>query len=68
MENRINKLKGYRVMIGKTQEELANYIGVSRETYINKESGRTKLSASEAVRLVEYFKSYGLGITVDELI
>ena len=67
MENRINKLKGYRVMIGKTQEEMAQVIGVTRETYINKENGKTKLTVNEAVAIVKLLKSCGIETDVEEL-
>lgn len=39
-------------MAGFSQEELAKKIGMHRTTYINKESGKTKLTNNEKVNIV----------------
>ena len=67
MAEKINKLKGYRAMIGKTQEEMAEAMGISKRTYQDKESGISSLTLSEAVRVVEILKKFGIDITADEL-
>lgn len=67
MPEKINKLKGYRVMIGKTQEEMAEAIGISKRAYQDKEAGVSSLTLSEAVRVIEIFKGFGINITAEEL-
>ena len=65
--DKLNKLKGYRAMIGKTQEEMAEAIGINKRTYQDKENGISSLTLNEAVRVVEILKKYGIEITADDL-
>ena len=53
----MNKLKGYRVMCGSTQEDFAKILGVSRLTYIHKENGvRTFSNQEQQILMVEIRK------------
>lgn len=36
----MNKIKGYRNMLGLTQEELGKKLGISKQSYYNKETGK----------------------------
>lgn len=36
----MRKIAGYRVMINKTQKELAEYLSISRQAYSDKERGK----------------------------
>lgn len=64
----INKVKGYRVMVGLTQEEMAERIGVSSRTYKTKENSNGLFTINELSRIKEVLKSAGINVTIDELI
>jgi DNA-binding XRE family transcriptional regulator len=51
----VNSLKKLRVNHGKTQQEIANMIKVSRQTYAKIERGEAELSLGAAVKLSEFF-------------
>ncbi|MFV0265628.1 MAG: helix-turn-helix transcriptional regulator [Draconibacterium sp.] len=57
-----NKVKFHRVMLDKTQEELANAIGVSRQTIHAIEKNKFVPSVQTAMRLAQFFN-----LTVEEL-
>ena len=57
-----NKVKLNRVMLDKTQEELAQAIGVSRQTIHAIEKNKFIPSVQTAMRLASYFK-----LSVEEL-
>ncbi len=57
-----NKVKLNRVMLDKTQEELAQAIGVSRQTIHAIERNKFVPSVQTAMRLANYFK-----LSVEEL-
>ena len=42
-----NKIRGYRNMLGLTQEQLGKKLNISRQSYHNKESGKTRFTDSE---------------------
>ncbi|HPF52598.1 MAG TPA: helix-turn-helix transcriptional regulator [Draconibacterium sp.] len=50
-----NKVKFHRVMLDKTQEELANAIGVSRQTIHAIEKNKFVPSVQTAMLLAKYF-------------
>lgn len=52
---RMNKVKGYRVMCGYTQSEMAEMIGIVRKTYMNKEQ-EGNWTVKEANAIVEAIK------------
>ncbi len=51
-----NELKVYRAKHDLTQEELANKVGVTRQTIISIEKGRYEPSLSLAFKLANYFE------------
>jgi len=51
-----NKVKFHRVMLDKTQEELANAIGVSRQTIHAIEKNKFVPSVQTAMLLAKYFE------------
>lgn len=57
------RLKRIRKAKGKTQEELATLVGVTREAIAAYESGRIKLSEDMIIRI-----SLALGVTSDDLL
>ena len=61
------KVKGYRVMVGLTQQELASKIGISVQSYRNKEKGRVAFKDSEKIFIRELFGRVVKGITLEDL-
>jgi putative transcriptional regulator len=59
MDNRVRELRG---VAGLRQEDLAEHVGVSRQTIISIESGRYNPSLELAWRL-----SKALGVTIEDL-
>jgi len=56
MEDRVgNSLREYRTKAGMTQEQLAEAVGVSRQTIISIERGRYVPSLPLALKIVRYF-------------
>ena len=49
----MNKVKGYRNMINKSQEEMADILGVHVNTYKAWEDNPTKFKVSEACKFLE---------------
>ena len=48
----INKVLGFRKMIGLTQEQAAKELGISTNSFANKEKGRTDFTESEMKRFL----------------
>lgn len=60
MPNR--KLKAERELKAVNQSDVAKFLGISSNTYWNKENGKTEFTVSEAKKLAEYF-----GVSVVDL-
>lgn len=56
------KLKAERELKDVNQSDVAKFLGISSNTYWNKENGKTEFTVSEAKKLAEYF-----GVSVVEL-
>ena len=52
-----SKLKALRILKGLTQEELADAVGVTRQTIISLENGRYNASLLLAHKIAKYFGS-----------
>ena len=61
------KVKGYRVMVGLTQQELASKLGISVQSYRNKEKGRVAFKDSEKIFIRDLFGRVVKGITLEDL-
>jgi DNA-binding XRE family transcriptional regulator len=57
-----NKLKAYRSLKGKKQEDIAKLIGVGLNTYNFKENGKNSFTLSEAKTIADFFNT-----TIDDL-
>jgi putative transcriptional regulator len=57
-----NKVKFHRLMLDKTQEDIANVIGVSRQTIHAIEKNKFVPSVQTAMKLAKYF-----GLSVEDL-
>lgn len=68
MCEKINLIKGYRVMVGYTQEQMAEVIGVKRRQYLDKENGKTKFSINELAAIRDLLVSKGVNVMLDDLV
>ena len=51
-----NKLKGYRVMAGLTQKDMAEALGITSSAYNQKENGMININIDESKKLYEFIK------------
>ena len=63
-----NKVKGYRVMCGLTQQEMASSLAMSLRSYIAKESGKSEFSINDYKAMKLLFNSKGFDLTIDDLV
>lgn len=61
------KVRGYRVMLGKTQKEMAEIFNISKQAYSAKERGESRFSNEEMVTIKEMLLPMFPGITIDEI-
>ncbi len=62
-----NKIKGYRVMLGKTQEEMALELGISTQSYHNKENGYVSFKDSEKMAIKSLLLPLFPNITLEDI-
>lgn len=63
----MSKLKGYRVMLGLTQEQLGHKLGITKQSYNNKETGKTAFTDKERLAIKSLVMDIKPDITIDEL-
>lgn len=63
----INKVKGYRVMLGYNQEEMAKVLNVSLKTYQNKETGSSDFTIKELAVIKDLLNKNNIPVSIDEL-
>ncbi|HEM4990629.1 TPA: transcriptional regulator [Streptococcus suis] len=63
----MSKLKGYRVMLGLTQKNMADKLDISLQSYNNKETGKTPFNDRERLIIREQVREIKPDITIDEL-
>ena len=61
------KVRGYRVMLGKTQKDMAELFEISKQAYSAKERGQTRFSEKEMLSIKEMLLPIFPGITIDEI-
>lgn len=64
---KINKVKGYRSMLGKTQEEMAIGLGISLQSYHNKENGHVSFKDSEKTTIKKMLLPIFPEITIEDI-
>ncbi len=52
-----NKLKGYRVMAGYTQKDMAEALGISLRVFLEKENGKKEFTVEEAKKITSLLKN-----------
>lgn len=60
-------LAGYRTMLGCTQEDLANILGISKQSYNQKELGKTRFSDEEKIIIKNFINDYFPEVSYDIL-
>lgn len=63
----MNKIAGYRKMLGMTQQDMAKRMQISRQTYSLKENGKISFSDDEKIILKELLIQIFPNITIDEI-
>lgn len=63
----INKIVGYRKMIGKSQKEMAKKFDISVQAYSKKENGLIPFKDSEKVIFKNLLLPYFPDITIDDI-
>lgn len=64
---KVKKVAGYRSMLGMTQKEIAEYLGISSQNYSNKENSRTSFNDREKVKLKKLFSEIDETLTIDDI-
>ncbi|WP_288979366.1 helix-turn-helix transcriptional regulator [uncultured Parvimonas sp.] len=64
---KLNKIRGYRVMIGLSQVYMANLLNISQYSYNRKELGITPFKDNEKIKIRDLFKEYISSVTLEEL-
>jgi len=63
----LNKVKGYRVMLGKTQKDMGEIFGISRQSYYQKERGKVPFSDKEKIIFKKLVQTVIPNINIDEI-
>lgn len=63
----MTKLKGYRVMLGKTQRDMAKELNISVQSYNNKETGKTAFNDKQRLAIKSMVAEIKPDVTIDEL-
>lgn len=63
----MNKIAGYRVHLGMTQKDLANYLNISTQSYSNKENGRRAFNDTEKIKMKVLFQQINRELTIDNI-
>lgn len=63
----MNKIRGYRNMLGKTQKEMAQIFGISANAYNKKERGQTPFKDDEKILFKGMLSQYFPSITIDDI-
>ena len=63
----MSKLRGYRVMLGLTQQQMADKLKISLQSYNNKELGKTPFNDKERLAIKSMVAEVKSDITIDEL-
>jgi len=63
----MNLIPGYRIMLGKTQKEMAVFFNISVQAYRMKEKGKTPFSDEEKILFKNLLQEIFPKITIDEI-
>ncbi|MHA6603077.1 helix-turn-helix transcriptional regulator [Aerococcus urinae] len=63
----MNLIKGYRNMLNLTQKEIADILGISRQSYYLKEKGYVPFNDHEKLEIKNLFLTVDPNITIDKI-
>lgn len=63
----INKIAGYRRMLGLSQKQLSRQLGISVTSYFNKEHGKTPFSDQEKIFIRDELRKVIPTIRIDDI-
>ena len=66
-KKKINKLAGYRTMLGMNQTEMGTILGISKQAYSRKETGKISFKDSEKILIKELLLLYFPEVTMEDL-
>ena len=61
-------LKACRTNVSASATELAQYVGVSKDTILNWEKGKSSPTIENAKKIISFFNSKGFDISIDDVI
>ncbi|WP_233418613.1 helix-turn-helix transcriptional regulator [Jeotgalibaca dankookensis] len=64
---KINKVAGYRNMLGMTQKEMAVFLGITAQSYSNKETGKNPFNDKEKIKLKKLFNRIDGRLSIDDI-
>lgn len=64
---KVNKVKGYRTMLGMTQTEMAEELGITPQAYYRKEKGLNEFKDSEKIKFRQMIKEIFPDITIEQI-
>jgi putative transcriptional regulator len=62
-----NKIVGYRKMLNFSQQDMANQLHISKQSYWNKENGKVPFNDAEKIIIRDMFHQINADLTIDEL-
>lgn len=60
-------IKSFRALIGKTQEQMAHDLNITRQAYSAKENGKYAFSDSEKAIMRDMFRTIDKDLTIDDI-
>lgn len=62
-----NKIKGYRYMLGLTQKQMGENLGISKQSYYNKENGFVSFKDTEKTIFKKLINQVDSSLTIDDI-
>ena len=63
----LNAVKGYRIMIGKTQKQFADLVGISEGSYRHKELGKSEFKQTEMKKIIDEINGKGIMVSLEDI-
>lgn len=63
----LKTIRGYRIMIGKTQKEFAKLLGISEGSYRLKELGRSEFKLTEMKKIIDEINGKGIKVSLEDI-
>lgn len=63
----MHKIKGFRVMLGLTQKDMAKKLDLSIKAYFNKENGVNEFTVAESRKIFEMIKQFQPDVKYEDI-